>query len=92
MNQDTWRQIGPVLLSVLTIPLSLWIIYTGAKGDRATVSQFASALPLGIVGTVAFTAAVRLAVRADHRDRLPGLGRYDRPRSGAAPMAGGVNA
>lgn len=84
MNQDTWRQVGPVLLSVLTIiavavirnysktlaatpvtiPLSLWIIYTGAKGDRTTVSQFAGALPLGIVGTVAFTAAVWLTARA----------------------------
>ena len=40
------------------------VIYTGAKGDRATVSQFAGALPLGIVGTVAFTAAVWLTARA----------------------------
>jgi len=48
----------------VTIPLALWIVYTGAKGDRATVSQFASGLPLGITGTAAFTIAVWLAARA----------------------------
>jgi hypothetical protein len=91
MHQDTLRQIGPVLVSVLIlvaiailrnhsrvlsavlattpmiIPLSLWIIYTGANGDRAALRQYTDTLPIGIVGTVAFIVAVWLAARAGWR-------------------------
>jgi hypothetical protein len=94
---DTWRQAGPVLLSMLvivvvaivrdhsrtaaaitatmpiTIPLSLWIIYSGSRGEAAAVRQFTDTLPAGILGTVAFIAAVWLGARAGWR-LLPMLG------------------
>ena len=91
MNQDTWRQVGPVLLSVLviiavaivrnysrtlaavtatmpvSIPLSLWIIYSGYQGDRDQVRQYTDALPIGLLSTLAFTVAVWFASRAGWR-------------------------
>jgi hypothetical protein len=88
MQSDTWRQAGPVLLSVviilavailrnysrvlagilstmpITIPLSLWIIYSGVNGNQSQVQQFTDTLPFGIFGTVAFILALWFASRA----------------------------
>ena len=88
MNQDTLRQVGPVILSILviiavavvrnysrtlaavtatmpvSIPLSLWIIYSGYDGDRQQVQQYTDALPMGLLSTLAFTVAVWLTARA----------------------------
>jgi hypothetical protein len=88
MNQDTLRQVGPVVLSILVIiavavvrnysrtlaavtatmpiaiPLSLWIIYSGSKGDRRQVQEYSDALPIGLLSTLAFTVAVWFASRA----------------------------
>jgi hypothetical protein len=97
MQQDTLRQVGPLLVSILilvvltilrnysrvlsavlvttsvVIPLSLWIIYTGVGGDRASIRQFTDALPIGVVGTVAFIVAIWFASRAGWR-LLPMIG------------------
>ncbi|OQA40788.1 MAG: hypothetical protein BWY52_02777 [Chloroflexi bacterium ADurb.Bin325] len=88
MQTDTWRQVAPVLVSMLiilavallrnhsrvlagilgTMPinvaLSLWIVYSGARGERSNIQQYTDTLPYGILGTVAFILAVWLAARA----------------------------
>ncbi len=88
MHADTWRQVGPVLLSILiilavavlrnhsrvlagilgTMPinvaLALWIVYSGANGEKSSIRQYTDTLPFGILGTVAFILAVWLAARA----------------------------
>jgi hypothetical protein len=88
MHTDTWRQIAPVLVSILiivavallrnhsrvlagilgTMPinvaLSLWIVYSGANGEKSSIRQYTDTLPFGILGTVAFILAVWLAARA----------------------------
>jgi hypothetical protein len=48
----------------VTIPLALWIVYTGAKGNVAVVSQFSLGMFLAILPTVAFLLALWLAARA----------------------------
>jgi hypothetical protein len=91
MTQAIWRQVAPVLVSILvivavavirahsrtlaaitatmpiTIPLSLWIIWSGSSGDRTMIQQFTGTLPAGILGTLAFIAVMLLAVRAGWR-------------------------
>jgi TctA family transporter len=91
MDQATWRQVGPVLLSILIIivvaivrsysrtlaaitatmpvvvPLSLWIVWSSSRGDRATVQQYTGVLLSGIGGTVAFIVTLWLAARAGWR-------------------------
>lgn len=90
-HSDTWRQIAPVLVSILiivavallrnhsrvlagilgTMPinvaLALWIVYSGAAGERSSIRQYTDTLPFGILGTVAFILAVWLAARAGWR-------------------------
>jgi hypothetical protein len=91
MQQDTLRQAGPVIVSILIlvavallrnysrvlaavlattpmlIPLSLWIIYSGAAGDREAVRQFTDTLPIGAIAILAFIVAVWFAARAGWR-------------------------
>lgn len=87
-QSDAWRQVGPVLLSIViiiaiailrnssrvlagilgTMPvnvaLALWIVYSGANGEKSSIRQYTDTLPFGIVGTVAFILAVWFAARA----------------------------
>lgn len=48
----------------LTIPLSLWIVYSAAQGDRTAVTQFTGSLLMGIFPTLAFVFALWLGARA----------------------------
>lgn len=48
----------------LTVPLALWIVYSSVGGDRASVTQFAQAMLLGIIPTIGFVITVWLASRA----------------------------
>ncbi|MEW5872458.1 MAG: hypothetical protein AB1894_24565 [Chloroflexota bacterium] len=48
----------------VTIPLSLWIVYSSTQGEKLAVEQFTRGLATGIWPTVAFTLAVWLASRA----------------------------
>ncbi len=45
-------------------PLSLWIIYSGAHGERQAVSQFTQGLVIGIIPTLFFIVTLWLASRA----------------------------
>ena len=48
----------------LTIPLSLWIVYAGSGGDRATTIQYTQSLFVLMMATVLFVVAAWLAARA----------------------------
>ena len=51
----------------VTIPLALWITYSGAAGDQQTVVRFIEALFLTTVANMFFLAAMWLAARAGWR-------------------------
>ena len=74
----------------MLIPLSLWIIYSGAGGDRAAVRQFTDTLPIGAIAILAFIVAVwftaprRLEAAADDCGGLRRVGRGARPPVRAA--------
>ena len=51
----------------VTIPLALWIVYTGSGGDQGTVVQFVEALSITMVANLFFVLAMWLAARADWR-------------------------
>jgi hypothetical protein len=62
------RPLAAVLSTMpLTIPLSLWVVYSGVGGDRAAMTEFTRALMLALLPTVGFTVAVFLAARAGWR-------------------------
>ena len=48
----------------VTIPLALWIVYSGSSGDRATVLQFIAALFVTMVANLFFVLAMWLAARS----------------------------
>jgi hypothetical protein len=48
----------------LTIPLTLWIVYSSSGGDKLVVSSFSQNLFFSILPTVAFVIAIWLAARA----------------------------
>jgi hypothetical protein len=48
----------------LTIPLTLWIVYSSSGGDKVVVSSFSQNLFLSLLPTVAFAIAIWLAARA----------------------------
>jgi len=48
----------------LTIPLTLWIVYSSSGGDRLVISSFGQNLLLGILPTVAFVIAIFFTARA----------------------------
>ena len=48
----------------LTIPLSLWIVYSSAEGEKLAVEAFTRSLAIGIIPTIGFVLAVWLAARA----------------------------
>jgi len=51
----------------VTIPLALWIVYSGSSGDRATVLQFIDALFVTMVANLFFVLAMWLAARSRWR-------------------------
>ena len=57
----------------LTIPLTLWIVYSSNNGDKLVMSSFAQNLFFSILPTVAFVIAIWLAARAGYK-LLPLLG------------------
>jgi hypothetical protein len=48
----------------LTIPLTLWIVYSSSNGERAAVESFTRNMVSGIVPTMAFALAVWVAARS----------------------------
>ena len=50
-----------------TIPLALWIIYSGSAGDQTTVTHFIEVLFITLVANVFFIVAMWLAARAGWR-------------------------
>jgi hypothetical protein len=50
-----------------TIPLALWIIYSGSGGDQTTVVHFIEVLFITLVANVFFIVAMWLAARAGWR-------------------------
>ncbi len=51
----------------LTIPLSMWIVYSAHQGQAEAVSQFALSLLLSLAATLAFALALWLTARAGFR-------------------------
>jgi hypothetical protein len=49
----------------VNIPLAMWILYSSAGGDGASIKEFTRSLVVGIFPTVGFLVAVWLAARAD---------------------------
>ena len=47
----------------LTIPLTLWIVYSSVSGDQQAFSQFTLGLLLGVIPTLGFVIATWLASR-----------------------------
>ncbi len=48
----------------VTIPLSLWVVYSASRGERIPVETYTRSLVTGIIPTVAFTVALWLGARA----------------------------
>lgn len=57
----------------MTIPLTLWIVYSSSGGDKQVVSSFTQNMFLSILPTVAFVIAIWLSSRAGLK-LLPVLG------------------
>ncbi len=51
----------------INVPLALWVVYSGAGGDRAIMTQFTHSMLLAIGPTVVFILVVWLAARAGWR-------------------------
>lgn len=51
----------------VTIPLALWIIYSGSGGDQATMLHFTEVVFFTLVANVFFIAVIWLAARAGWR-------------------------
>lgn len=47
----------------MTIPLSLWIVYSSVQGERTQIEEFARSLLTGIIPTVGFTIALWYGAR-----------------------------
>jgi hypothetical protein len=48
----------------VTIPLTLWIVYSSTSGDTLAVEEFTRSMLSGIIPTVAFVLAIYLGSRA----------------------------
>ena len=57
----------------MTIPLTLWIVYSSSKGEKTAVEGFTRSMVLGIIPTMTFTVAAWLGARAGWK-LLPILG------------------
>jgi hypothetical protein len=48
----------------VTIPLTLWIVYSSTHGNPQMMAQFTQSLVIGIIPTVAFVLSIWVASRA----------------------------
>jgi uncharacterized membrane protein (GlpM family) len=65
--QERSRYLAAVLASMpLTAPLALWIVFSATKGDHQQTANFAAAMVVGFIGSLAFIVG-RAAVRAHRR-------------------------
>jgi hypothetical protein len=48
----------------INVPLAMWVVYSGAGGDRTIMAQFTQSMLIAIGPTVFFILAVWLAARA----------------------------
>jgi hypothetical protein len=59
------RALAAILVTMPIIsPLSVWIIYTGAHGERQAVSQYTQGMVVGIIPTLFFIVTLWLLSRA----------------------------
>jgi hypothetical protein len=59
------RALAAILVTMPIIsPLSVWIIYSGARGERQVVSQYTQGMVVGIIPTLFFIVTLWLASRA----------------------------
>lgn len=66
--RNTSRTLAAIVSTMpITIPLSIWVVYSGVGGDRRAMTEFTRALSLAILPTVGFTLAAGLAARAGWR-------------------------
>lgn len=64
--QEKSRFIAAVLSSMpLIAPLALWVVWSASKGDHEQTAEFAGALVLGVVATLAFVVGTWMAFRQD---------------------------
>jgi hypothetical protein len=49
----------------VTIPLTLWIVYSSTHGDQASMQEFTRSMVNGIIPTVAFVIAVWFGSKAE---------------------------
>jgi hypothetical protein len=62
------RTVAAVLATMpINVPLAMWVIYSGAGGDRTTMAQFTQSMLVAIGPTVGFILVVWLAARAGWR-------------------------
>ncbi len=47
----------------VTIPLTLWIVYSSTQGDAAAITEFTRSMVSGIISTVAFVLAIYIGSR-----------------------------
>ncbi|MBC7263418.1 MAG: hypothetical protein H5T64_03560 [Chloroflexi bacterium] len=61
---DRWRVLGGIIASMpLTIPLTLWIVFSNTGGDYVLSAEFARAATIGLVATFAFAVTSWWALR-----------------------------
>ncbi len=48
----------------VTIPLTLWVVYSSTHGDQQAVEKFTQGMVSGIIPTLAFTIALYFGARA----------------------------
>ena len=51
----------------INVPLAMWVVYSGAGGDRTIMAQFTQSMLIAIGPTVIFILVVWLAARAGWR-------------------------
>jgi hypothetical protein len=51
----------------INVPLAMWVVYSGAGGDRTIMAQFTQSMLIAIWPTIFFILAVWLAARAGWR-------------------------
>ena len=51
----------------INVPLAMWVIYSGAGGDRTAMAQFTQSMLVALAPTVLFIAVVWLVARAGWR-------------------------
>lgn len=62
-------KLAAALLTTMPVlsPLALWVVYSSAQGDAATVSRFSLGMLLGLLSTGVFLLVIWLGARAGWR-------------------------